>query len=48
MENLSSSPSLTTCVDRLLNVMAHEYCHLATYMINGVGDDHHGKLFQEW
>ncbi|KAH9203578.1 hypothetical protein DL95DRAFT_472254 [Leptodontidium sp. 2 PMI_412] len=33
---------------RLLNVMAHEYCHLATCMINGVGDDHHGKLFQEW
>ncbi|KAH6707959.1 SprT-like family-domain-containing protein [Leptodontidium sp. MPI-SDFR-AT-0119] len=26
--------------DRLLNVMAHEYCHLATCMINGVGDDH--------
>ncbi|KAH9203323.1 SprT-like family-domain-containing protein, partial [Leptodontidium sp. 2 PMI_412] len=34
--------------DRLFNVMAHEYCHLATCMINGVGDDHHGKLFQEW
>ena len=34
--------------DRLVNVVAHEYCHLATFMISGVKDNPHGKEFKEW
>ncbi|KAI9844457.1 MAG: hypothetical protein M1837_005539 [Sclerophora amabilis] len=34
--------------DRLINVIAHEYCHLATFMISGVKDNPHGKQFKEW
>ncbi|KAF6219346.1 hypothetical protein HO133_005171 [Letharia lupina] len=34
--------------DRLINVIAHEYCHLANFMISGVKDSPHGKEFKEW
>ncbi|KZF18908.1 hypothetical protein L228DRAFT_55708 [Xylona heveae TC161] len=34
--------------DRLLNVIAHEYCHLATFMIDNIQDKPHGKAFKEW
>jgi hypothetical protein len=34
--------------DRLLNVLAHEFCHLANFMISGVKDNPHGKEFKEW
>ncbi|KAF2144706.1 uncharacterized protein K452DRAFT_245778 [Aplosporella prunicola CBS 121167] len=34
--------------DRLVNVIAHEYCHLANFMISGVRDNPHGKEFKEW
>ncbi|KAI9852539.1 MAG: hypothetical protein M1838_000407 [Thelocarpon superellum] len=34
--------------DRLINVIAHEYCHLANFMISGVKDCPHGKEFKEW
>lgn len=33
---------------RLLNVLAHEFCHLANFMISGVKDQPHGKQFKEW
>ncbi|KAF2170571.1 hypothetical protein M409DRAFT_19389 [Zasmidium cellare ATCC 36951] len=33
---------------RLLNVIAHEFCHLANFMISGVKDQPHGKQFKEW
>ena len=39
---------LTSFQDRLVNVIAHEYCHLANFMINGVKDNPHGKEFKEW
>ena len=39
---------LTSFQDRLLNVIAHEYCHLANFMISGVKDNPHGKEFKEW
>jgi len=32
--------------DRLINTMAHEYCHLANYMVMGVRDQPHGISFQ--
>ncbi|KAK4192277.1 SprT-like family-domain-containing protein [Podospora australis] len=33
---------------RLLNVVAHEFCHLANYMITGLTTNPHGKEFKEW
>lgn len=33
---------------RLLNVLAHEYCHLANFMISRVRDQPHGASFQKW
>ncbi|KAL2811118.1 SprT-like family-domain-containing protein [Aspergillus granulosus] len=32
--------------DRLINTMAHEYCHLANYMVMGVRNQPHGASFQ--
>ncbi|WEW60605.1 hypothetical protein PRK78_006092 [Emydomyces testavorans] len=34
--------------DRLFNTLAHEYCHLANYMISNVRDNPHGASFKEW
>lgn len=34
--------------DRLINVLAHEFCHLANFMISGVKDQPHGKEFKRW
>ncbi|KAA6408960.1 MAG: hypothetical protein FRX48_07304 [Lasallia pustulata] len=34
--------------DRLINVLAHEYCHLAVFMISGIKDNPHGKEFKQW
>ncbi|CAF9917372.1 MAG: hypothetical protein GOMPHAMPRED_001228 [Gomphillus americanus] len=34
--------------DKLLNVMAHEFCHLANMLISNVYDKAHGKSFKEW
>jgi len=33
---------------RLLNVVAHEFCHLANFMISGVTTNPHGKEFKAW
>jgi len=34
--------------NRLLNVIAHEFCHLANFMISGVTGNPHGKEFKAW
>ncbi len=34
--------------DRLTNVIAHEYCHLANFMISGIKDNPHGASFKTW
>lgn len=34
--------------DRLRNVLAHEYCHLANFMISAVRNNPHGKEFKAW
>ena len=34
--------------ERLINVLAHEFCHLANFMIGGIKDRPHGKEFKEW
>ena len=33
---------------RLKNVIAHEFCHLANFMISNVKGNPHGKSFKEW
>jgi len=33
---------------RLLNVIAHEFCHLANFMISGVTNNPHGREFKVW
>lgn len=34
--------------NRLLNVVAHEFCHLCNFMLSGVKDQPHGRQFKEW
>ncbi|KAM0269870.1 hypothetical protein ACHAQH_009605 [Verticillium albo-atrum] len=34
--------------DRLLNVIAHEFCHLANFMVSGITGSPHGKEFKAW
>ncbi|OAL46274.1 hypothetical protein IQ07DRAFT_547546 [Pyrenochaeta sp. DS3sAY3a] len=34
--------------ERLYNVLAHEYCHLATFMISEVRNNPHGAEFKSW
>ncbi|RAL09615.1 SprT family zinc-dependent metalloprotease [Aspergillus homomorphus CBS 101889] len=34
--------------DRIIKTMAHEYCHLANYMISDVHDNPHGESFKAW
>jgi predicted SprT family Zn-dependent metalloprotease len=34
--------------DRLLNVIAHEFCHLANFMISNIKTNPHGKEFKVW
>jgi predicted SprT family Zn-dependent metalloprotease len=33
---------------RLLNVLAHEFCHLANFMVSGIKDQPHGASFKAW
>ncbi|KAL3955909.1 hypothetical protein ACCO45_008755 [Purpureocillium lilacinum] len=34
--------------NKLLNVLAHEFCHLANFMITGIANNPHGKEFKAW
>ncbi|KAE8379625.1 SprT-like family-domain-containing protein [Aspergillus bertholletiae] len=34
--------------DRLLNTLAHEYCHLANFIISNVHNNPHGNSFKQW
>jgi hypothetical protein len=33
---------------KLINVVAHEFCHLCNFMIGEIRDNPHGKEFKEW
>lgn len=33
---------------RLLNVIAHEFCHLANFMVSGITANPHGREFKAW
>ncbi len=34
--------------ERLLNVIAHEFCHLANFMVSGIRNKPHGREFKSW
>jgi len=34
--------------ERLLNVVAHEFCHLANFMVSNIKDQPHGAQFKVW
>ncbi|KAI9368743.1 SprT-like family-domain-containing protein [Aspergillus egyptiacus] len=34
--------------ERLINTLAHEYCHLANYMVSNIRNQPHGASFQAW
>lgn len=34
--------------DRLINTLAHEYCHLANFMVSNIHDNPHGASFKQW
>ncbi|KAK4247156.1 SprT-like family-domain-containing protein [Corynascus novoguineensis] len=34
--------------DRLRNVLAHEFCHLANFMVSGITTNPHGREFKAW
>lgn len=34
--------------ERLFNVLAHEFCHLANFMVSGIKDQPHGASFKSW
>ncbi|KIX06898.1 uncharacterized protein Z518_04874 [Rhinocladiella mackenziei CBS 650.93] len=36
------------CEGRLVNTLAHEFCHLANFMISNVRDQPHGASFKKW
>ncbi|KAL9028613.1 MAG: hypothetical protein Q9196_003043 [Gyalolechia fulgens] len=46
--NVAPVDWLTQPQDRLINVIAHEYCHLLNFMVSNVKDRPHGKEFKLW
>ncbi|EXJ85787.1 hypothetical protein A1O1_06155 [Capronia coronata CBS 617.96] len=34
--------------ERLVNTLAHEFCHLANFMVSNVRDQPHGPSFKQW
>lgn len=46
--SIELASKIITDAHRLRNVLAHEYCHLANFMISGVRDCPHGASFRCW
>ncbi|PYI02641.1 hypothetical protein BO78DRAFT_472462 [Aspergillus sclerotiicarbonarius CBS 121057] len=42
------SSQIINAEDRLIKTLAHEFCHLANYMVSGVMNNPHGKSFYVW
>ncbi|RAL03757.1 uncharacterized protein BO80DRAFT_500073 [Aspergillus ibericus CBS 121593] len=42
------SSQIIDAEDRVIKTLAHEFCHLANYMISGVTNNPHGKSFYNW
>lgn len=46
--SIELAQKIITDENRLLNVVAHEFCHLATFMISNDTKSAHGKEFKSW
>ncbi|KAI9150153.1 HMG box-containing protein C19G7.04 [Paramyrothecium foliicola] len=46
--NIELAEKVIDSEDRLLNTLAHEFCHLATFMIDNITKNPHGANFQAW
>ncbi len=46
--SIELAEKVITTPSRLLNVLAHEFCHLATFMLDGVTTNPHGREFKTW
>jgi predicted SprT family Zn-dependent metalloprotease len=39
---------IVDCEDRLVNTLAHEFCHLTNFMVSNIRDQPHGASFKMW
>ncbi|CAI6095401.1 unnamed protein product [Clonostachys chloroleuca] len=46
--SIELAEKVITDEDKLLNTLAHEFCHLANFMVNGITNNPHGKEFKVW
>lgn len=46
--SIELASKVITTNSRLLNVIAHEFCHLANFMISNIKTNPHGKEFKAW
>ncbi|ETN37860.1 uncharacterized protein HMPREF1541_07483 [Cyphellophora europaea CBS 101466] len=46
--NIELAEKVIDCEERLVNTLAHEFCHLANFMVSGIRDQPHGISFKNW
>lgn len=46
--SIELAEKIIDCEDRLINTLAHEFCHLTNFMISNVRDQPHGASFKSW
>ncbi|KZZ96917.1 sprT family metallopeptidase [Ascosphaera apis ARSEF 7405] len=46
--SIELAEKIIDCEERLYNTLAHEFCHLANFMISRVVDNPHGESFRCW
>ncbi|KAI5283710.1 hypothetical protein KEM54_001912, partial [Ascosphaera aggregata] len=46
--SIELAEKIIDCEDRLYKTLAHEFCHLANFMISHVVDNPHGESFRRW
>ena len=46
--NIELASKVIDSEDRLVNTLAHEFCHLANFMVSNIRDQPHGASFKAW
>ncbi|KAH6847402.1 SprT-like family-domain-containing protein [Chaetomium sp. MPI-CAGE-AT-0009] len=46
--SIELAEKIISCESRLVNTIAHEFCHLANYMVTGETKNPHGREFKAW
>ncbi|KAI5304458.1 hypothetical protein KEM56_006479 [Ascosphaera pollenicola] len=46
--SIELAEKIIDCEERLYNTLAHEFCHLANFMVSHVVDNPHGESFRCW